>query len=315
MLQFATIGSGIGMLGGGISAGSGPDRSDLGTVDDDGVSLGSFETDLEGWKTTGGNELSLVSEEDVPTGVVTGSNGLEIRINGDMYPMIENTERVQEADFLANPYLSFHVVGNAHETGSDLVFQILLRHTQGGGNPGNGGPGNGNGGSNGKGNVGRGSLGNKSQNVTESELFVVPQYTPRRIEWDMTGLPDQALETANRVEIIWYLEDYEPDGGHRGRYNGEFEYEGKMVIDDIRLTDSQQVDDARREKAKRRTLHRRHGMIVDVEIEERSEGHEHGTLVFVDGTEVSFEYERLDDDRERMTLDGEHFEYKLGDGE
>jgi len=49
-------------------------------------------------------------------------------------------------------------------------------------------------------------------------------------------------------------------------------------------------------------------MIVDRRFEERREGFERGTLVFVDGTEIPYSFEVLNDGRFKYTIDGEAFE-------
>lgn len=72
--------------------------------------------------------------------------------------------------------------------------------------------------------------------VAESNEIVVSQGIPRRLRWNMAGLNDEKLRTAKRLEIVWYLQNHPPDGSHRGQGRGSFDYEGRVLFDDIRLT-------------------------------------------------------------------------------
>lgn len=262
-----------------------------GSRDDDSVVLGDFETGLDGWTTNGGNTLNRLSEDDVPAGVVSGQHGLAVEIDGDLHPMIENEKRVMDADFANHPYLGLHVLAQAEATDSDLVFKFRLHHTA----TGDDGPSR------------NSSNRSKDENVAESELKTVPQLRPNRLQWDASEFPEEVLETANRLEIVWYLDDHEPDRGHRGRSNENFDYQGVVVFDDIRLFESAPVNETRRRQQKKVNLHREHGMIVKRVFEERTEGLERGTLVFVDGTEVPYSFEVLGDGQFEYTLDGETF--------
>lgn len=131
---------------------------------------------------------------------------------------------------------------------------------------------------------------------------------PRQLRWDLSDYPDHVLETAKRLEIRWYLEDHEPDGNHRGRTRGPFEYTGIVVFDDIRLESSTAQDEVRDRHRKKRELHRDHGMIVDRQFETRQQGYEEGTLVFADGFEIQFVFEVVDDGLFEYTLGDETFE-------
>lgn len=124
----------------------------------------------------------------------------------------------------------------------------------------------------------------------------------------MSELPTNVLENAKRLEIVWYLEDHEPADGHRGKSKGNFDYRGLVVFDDIRLSESAPISEAQRSQQKKMDLHRAHGMIVDRVFEEQTETLERGTMVFVDGTEVPYAFEVLDDGRFEYTIDGETFE-------
>lgn len=261
-----------------------------------GVRLGGFDDGLDGWKTTGGNKLTRVSEDEMPAAVTDGTHALAVEIDGDLHPMIENKKRVKQADFEKHPYLLMDVVGYAEETDSDLVFTLRLHHTA---TPADGG--------------GKSKSGGKNVLVEESDEQTIAQLNPGQIRWDMTDLDDDVLRTAKRLEIVWYIEDHPPDKGHRGRAKGDFDYRGLVAFDDIRLTDDVVDVEAQARLEKKRDLHRKHGMIVERTFEEQSEGLERGTLQFADGAETSYVFEVLDDGRFRYTIDDET--YKLGGGD
>lgn len=144
--------------------------------------------------------------------------------------------------------------------------------------------------------------------VEESDVREVPQVSPRTVQWDLSGLPDEVLRSAKRLDIAWHAQDDEPAGSPRGRSGRGSERQGVVVFDDIRLSDSVPVSDRRRRQRKKMELHRNHGMVVERTIEEQRETFERGTLVFVDGTEVEYAFEVLDDGSFRHTIDGETFE-------
>ena len=285
--------------------------------------LGEFSDGLDGWTTTGGNELTRVDDEEMPIAVKAGTHALAVEVNGDLHPMIENKKHVRGTDFTGTSHLVAHVVGFAEETDSDMVFRFRLHHTNappdGAGNGNDGGNsdrgndrGNSNSGGNGNENAGGngnggGNGGSKDVLVAESEAMRVAQLDSQYLRWDLRELDGEVLETANRLEIVWYLDDHEPDRGHRGRANGEFEYHGVVAVDDIRLTDDTAREEAKASREKKRSLHREHGMIVERRFEERTAELERGVLVFGDGTEIPFEFEVLDDGTFRYTVEGETF--------
>lgn len=301
MRRFASFMGGFGVLTSRLVDGGSRSTDSTG-----GVQLGDFETGLDGWTTNGGNELERVSEDDIPVGVTNGQRALAVQINGDLFPMIENKKRVKNADFLEHPHLQAHTIGLAEETDSGLLFQFRLHHTPSRSEDGGDSSGRK------KGKDRERTPGSKDVDVEESEFKAVPQLTPRTIEWDMSDLSEETLKRATRLEIVWYLEDYEPEGGPRGLSNGDFDYQGLVVFDDIRLDKAPSVSQAQKPQRKRRHLQREHGMIVNRDIEEKSENLERGVFVFADGTEVSYEFEALDDGRIRYTIDGEAFEFESG---
>lgn len=307
ILQMAAVCGGLGVTPSAVSGRETRNRATSDVDDQEWNALGTFESSLDGWRTNGGNELERVTADEFPAGVVEGRHALATHVNGDTFPMIENSRRVADADFLSSSHLKAQVFARAEDTDSDVVFQFLLHHTQAGGDRGAVA-------ARGRGRAGGSSV-RESPNVERSDPITVPQYGPRTIEWDMTALPDQVLETANRLEIAWYLEEHEPVDGRRGRGRGAFEYEGITLFDDVRIVDAPSLSGPQRERNKRLDLHREHGKIVERLIEERAEDYERGILVYADETEVPFEEAILEDGRERVTIDGETFEYGGGDGE
>lgn len=262
------------------------------------VHLGEFSDGLDGWTTNGGNDLSRVSEEEMPAAVRAGTHALSVRIDGDRHPMIENEKKVKKANVAEHPYLLAHVFGYAEDTSSDLMFKFRLHHTA---TPTDGrGNGNGNSGGNG----GRGS--GKDVLVEESDEQTVSQINPSQIKWNLTDLDDEILETAKRLEITWYLKDQPAEGGPRGRNKGDFDYRGRLALDDIRLTDDVSGGEILASQEKTRDLHRKHGMIAERTFEKRGENMISGTFVFVDGTEVPVAVEKVDE-QVRYTIDGESF--------
>lgn len=259
--------------------------------DGDTVQLGEFSDGLDGWTTTGSNELTRVAEDELPTAVQVGTHALGVEIDGDLRPLIENRKRVKGADFAGHPYLLAHVLGYAEETNSDVVFRFRLHHTDA--PPDEKGQ--------------KGGDGGKDALVVESDEQAVAQLEPQHLRWDLRDLDDDALETAKRLELVWYLADHEPEEGKRGRARGDFRYRGMVAVDDVRLTDDVAGAEARASQEKRMALHRAHGMVVERSFEERTVDLERGSLVFADGAEVAYELEVLDDGQFRYTIDGETF--------
>lgn len=296
ILKLAALGGGVGVLATGTAAGKSSGTPGAASKDD-ATRLGDFEEGLDGWKTNGGNALSRVTSEEIPAGVSSGQYALAVEVNGDLFPMIENKKAVKAADFSSNPYLQVHVLAAAERTDSDLLFRFRLHHK----GRGTGGKKNGK-------NAG-GSPGSKGVNVEESDLIRVPQVDPRRVQWDMSELPETVLRNAKRLEIVWYLEDHEPTGGHRGKSKGEFDYRGLVVFDDVRLSDSVPVPAVRQQQRKKMDLHRNHGMVVDRSIDEQTQNLERGTLTFADGSSVAYTFEILGEGSFSYTIDGETFEF------
>lgn len=184
ILQLATLAGGFGLVPSAGAASGTSDKSGAGRMSD-GVVLGNFESNLDGWTTTGNNELTRAEEEAFPAGITSGGHGLVVEINGDTSPMIQNSRRVRDADFANNPYLRMDVLAAAEETDSALAFTFRLHHASANG--------------------GRGTSGQSSRGdgpVEESETKMVSQLRPQTVQWDMSGLSDETLRTAKRLEIV-----------------------------------------------------------------------------------------------------------------
>lgn len=248
--------------------------------------LGDFESGLDGWEANGENELSRVTGDDIPAGVTSGENALAVKVMGEGAPTIWNEDRVARADFANNPYLQMHVHAVDVGTDADLVFRLRLHHAAGCGD----------------GNASSGP----DANVEESEPIVVPQLRPRRIQWDMTGLPEDVLATANRLEIVWRPAD---DGSTDNVPTSTpgIDFRQLVVFDGVRLSADEPISDAERLQQKRLDLNREHGMIVERVIEEQTDSLERGTIEYADGYRADYAFETLDEGRYRYTLDGETF--------
>lgn len=302
MLQYGALSFGLGMFPlravssstSGNAPQSGPTKAEV-------VKLGDFETDMDDWKTNGGNKLERISQDKYPVGVSSGEYALSVNMKGDLFPVIWRDKGIKNIDFLEYPYIRAHVVTLAENTDSDILAQFRVHHkpTKGKKDSSNG--------KNGK-NTARAS----ENNVTKSDLIEVPQITPEEIQWDMSELSDDIRKSVRRVEMVWYLEDHEPEGGPHGHLKGDFDYQGLILFDDIRLLRSVSNTDQRELRRKKRHLHRAHGMIIDRTFEQRSVGLESGTFVFSDGFSVEYTYETVSDQQFKYSLNGETF--KIGGG-
>lgn len=285
--------------------------------------LGTFEEGLDGWKTNGSNILVRVSNEEF-SGVVTGSHGLGVRTEGDSYPMIENTTRLDEVDLVNAPYLSVDVLPIIFNTDSDIVFQFVLHSTPSG--QGEGGKKGGKSGKNksGRGEKKKGGKGGKengqnpNQGITgrpravASDEIRVSEQSATTLMWDLSTYSSTVRQNAKRLEIRWHPADRDPRGNARGNGPSKSEYRGFTIFDSIQVSDSpaeieetQLVDDLTNLRVER-------GFLTSVETTERSDGYEAGQFMFSDGTAVEYVFERIDRDQYRYTVDGTV--YRLGGG-
>lgn len=290
ILQLTAAAGGIGILPMVSAAGNPASESRESAIQSNQQVIGSFETGLDGWTTNGDNQLSRVSKSDMPTSVVEGKHSLQVEINDDLFPLIQNETRVQNADFVSYPFFSMHVLSMAEGSESALAFRFRLHHSSGSST--------------------KDGSGDKPLPVEESELKLVPQLRSRRVGWDMSDLPDDVLASAQKLEIAWYLEDRGPITGPPGRSDGD--YNGIAVFDDIHLSNSQTADAPKQLHDKKMNLHTKHGMIVNRVIDEQTEKLETGTYEFADGSVVPYELKILADGSIEYTIDGDQIGFGGG---
>lgn len=292
------------------------------TTGTDATGLGDFESGLDGWKTNGGNRLSRIHRSDAELGVRSGSYGMEVTVNGDAHPMIENKTRVADADLVSNPYLACHVLATlVSDTDSDLTFQFRLHHD---GGDGLGSTKRGRGKGRGNSDERAGTPGKRRDKerqgrqsnekpvlVEESPEMRVQTLQPAELAWDMSDISTEKREKAKRLEITWYPTDHPPQRGARGNANG-FEYTGGVVFDDIRVTDDPDVVSQATFRRHWRQLLFEHGRHVETRPQSRTETTEEGVLVFESGTELSYTFRLLEDGSSTLTIDGTTYEFEGG---
>lgn len=272
--------------------------------------LGTFESGLDDWKTTGRNELTQISEDEMSAGVAAGTHALLVTIKGDAFPMIENKKRVRQADFVSNPHLSLQTIALTRNSDSDISLKFRLHHTPSQGSNGNGSSGIGESGSSantGGRSGGRGSPRSKDVNVVESDVKTIPQKMRKRVSWDLSDVDETVLDSAKRLEIVWYPEDHEPASGFRGQNTNGFDYQGYVAFDDIILTDADPISDIERRHQLMDELRRKHGTIVERNVEQQSVDSTRGTMVLADGYTFEYSAEQQGDGL-RTTIDGQTFE-------
>jgi hypothetical protein len=222
-------------------------------------------------------------------------------VNGDTFPAIRRTKQIKHVPFQTYQFLRAHVVALTDGTDSDLQFKFRLHYK----------PTKGKKKSKKRHKSGRGPGSKKQKTTVESDPIEVSQALPQKIQWNLSDISEEVLRSVRRVEIAWYHDDYEPVRGPRGRNKGDFEYQGLVIVDNIRLLKSDPDTSARKVRNKETELRRTHGMIVDRVFEERTGNLERGTLVYSDGAEIPYEYEILDDGGAKYTIDGETFETRV----
>lgn len=251
----AVTGVGGSLLPASASAESQQESDPVTRSEDGAIVLGDFESGVQGWKTDGGNSVVQVSEEDYPAGVATGNHALGVEVNGDLYPSIRKDAGIEDIDLTEYPIIRAHVIGIAEETDSELCFQFRLHHKpvqRKGGNKGRKKGKKGKKGNKSKSPVSAGPARGKRQRVATSDLRQVSQVRAREIAWDTSELSEAVRGAVHRIEIVWYLEDHRPAGGPRGRTKGDFEYEGVVLFDNIRLLASDPDSEQSRQVEKSR---------------------------------------------------------------
>lgn len=288
---------GLGASGLGLYLGTIPGRASAESTGE----LGSFEGSIDGWRTNGGNELGLVPVADHPA-FITGEYGLRVDIDGDPRPMIENTERVQQADFVDRPYLTADVVASPPSGPNvDISFTIRYHYAPNEVAPRNDSkPGH-----------EPGEHGQKPAIVEESDTFTVTPHMPATLSWDMSEIPAGKRASPKRLEIVWQPADGSAGSGPRGR-GGQSLYSGDVVFDDIRLSDVADEVYRARHAEKFTALEFEHGLYQETHVEVQDGEFESGQLRFEDGTGVPYEVEILSDSKIVVTLDGERFNFGEG---
>lgn len=273
----------LGVLSGMVTPGDTAPSRDL-------VELGDFESGLDGWQTGGGTNLSRVTDDEVPAGIDSGRYALAVEVEGGSgaCPAVWNHELAKNADFLHNPYIGIHVVAYSKQTDSDLKFRLRIHHGSS-----------------------DGALGSGEEGVLETEPKSVPQIRSRTVQWNLSGAPEYALRSAERLDIVWFLN--ETDSNDDDCPHGGFEDDALVVLDNVRLNESPIISEARSWQRKKLDLHREHGMIVDREFHEMTKDYERGTWIFSDGTEIQYEY-RSTPDGYTYVIDGEVFRVRRDDG-
>ncbi|PSQ46129.1 hypothetical protein BRD15_10130 [Halobacteriales archaeon SW_6_65_15] len=235
--------------------------------------LGVFENGYDGWSTTNSNSLSRVSYEQERAPVTQGENALEVTIDSDPEPTIQNESRIRGADLTGHPCLLADVLPTSVE-GSDsaVTFRFRYHHTEPGG-------------------------------VEESHEMTVDQGYGGRICWDMNELSDTKLENPDQLEVTWYPADHPPGSG--------FDYDGQVFVDNIRLTDDRNQVTRARITRKHRELERAYGSMIDQVIQSETDTTQDGVYKYGNGTEVSYHAEVLENGNIEETCDGETFTWEV----
>lgn len=267
------------------------------------TSISTFEDGIEGWRTNGGNDLGRVSAESFG-GVVEGSYGLAVLTQRDAYPMIENTDRVPEADFVSAPYLVADALPAVADSGSNVTFQFRLHHkpTEG----------NGKGKSGGEKRNGNGR--NKDPGrprVVSSPPIGIPQYRKSQLSWDLSNVSEDVRANATRLELRWHLGEETPERGPRGNQH-DYDYQGYTVFDSFRLTDDPTKVSTKALSQTMTNMRLEHGVLTSTEVNEERAGYESGVFRFSDGTTIDYRFEQIGEEKYKYTIGDT--EYKLGGG-
>lgn len=235
--------------------------------------LGMFESGLDSWSPTGSTQLSRADPSSASAAITQGTRALEVTVNGDSEPIIQNQARIQAADLENCPYLLADVLPvSVDGTTSPVTIRFRYHHT----NPGG---------------------------VEESHEMTVDQRYGGRICWDMSGLSTTKLANPDRLEIAWYPRDHPPGSG--------FNYSGQICIDNVRLTDDRNQVDQARYMRQHREHERAHGPMIDQKIQSQTDTTQDGVYEYHDGTQISYHVERLANGNIQETCDGETFTWEV----
>jgi hypothetical protein len=206
--------------------------------------------------------------------VTQGENALEVTIDSDPEPTIQNESRIRGADLTGHPCLLADVLPTSVE-GSDsaVTFRFRYHHTEPGG-------------------------------VEESHEMTVDQGYGGRICWDMNELSDTKLENPDQLEITWYPADHPPGSG--------FDYDGRVFVDNVHLTDDRNRVALTRCFRKRCELKRTHGLKVGSTVQSETDTVQEGVYEYADGTEIPYRVEMVSEDERELEIDGEVFYFQGG---
>lgn len=234
--------------------------------------IGSFDTSFDGWMASGSNSLSRVDETQQPAAVTEGDHALEVTVNSDPEPVIQNETRIRHADLQNHPCLLADVLPSTVENSSSAVtFRFRYHHSSG---------------------------------VEESHEMTVDQQYGGRICWDMSGLSTTKLTNPERLDIVWYPQDHPPGSG--------FDYNGVTYVDNVQLTDDQDDVTTTQCVRKHRDLERAHGLKTNRVIESQSDTLQEGVYQYSDGTEIPYEIEKFDNGDIEERVDGDAFRWTGG---
>ncbi|WP_224448619.1 hypothetical protein [Haloprofundus salilacus] len=247
------------------------------------LSLGTFESTLDEWRTDGDLALSRVARGDRPIAVTEGEYALNVAVDGDPTPSISRP--VSGLELSSYPYFVADVApGRVDDTDAPVAFRFrIYRPTD------------------------ALDADSELEVVAESDPVTVPQAVPGRIYWDASDVKTDLLDAVSRLEIIWYPDDTGLDSP-----DDAFAYRGGVVFDAIRATASVDPVGSARLAATMRALQFDHGAYVRTEVTDKFDDGEAGAFVFADGATEPYEFEILAEDRFRLTI--ADTEIKLGGG-
>ncbi|WP_339105569.1 hypothetical protein [Haloterrigena salinisoli] len=271
----AVAGTGVAAAFGTVASNRATGDSSIGDAIDE-LSLGTFESTLDGWDVDGSLALSRVSRRDRPVAVTEGEYALEVAADGESAPTISRP--VTDLDLSTHPYFVADVTpGRVDGTDAPIAFRFRLYRPS--------------------------DLledGLTGEPAAESEPVTVPQATPGRVYWDASDIDLGILDAVSRLEIGWYPAD--SGSGSSDSADETFAYRGDVVVDDIRATDSVDPVGRARLAATMRDLQFEHGAYVRTEVLEEFEAGEAGAFYFGDGETEPYRFETLSADRFLLTI-------------
>ena len=238
----------------------------------DALSLGTFESGLDGWDATGATDLARVGRTDRPVAVTEGEHALEVAANGESSPAISRP--VEALGLATHPYFVADVApGRVEGTDAPVAFRFRLYRPSD-------------------------LLDGDLELVAESEPVAVRQAAPGRIFWDASDVDASLLDAASVLEVAWSpVESDSADGTTE-----DFAYRGTVVFDAVRATDSVDAVGSARIAATMTELQFDHGPYERTEVTAESDVAEEGAFVFADGGTEPYRFEILAEDRFRLTI-------------